>query len=72
MDKLREFHADKPMMEAVYNHVAEYLKAYALLKVFAGKDTSAIPEAKTILEQSFDQLEELYGEKTKPKINSSR
>lgn len=72
MDKLSAFYNDKAMMEAVYIHVTDYLKKTALEKVFEGKDTHAIPEALNILERAFDQLEEKYGIKKKPKPSNNR
>lgn len=72
MDKLNAFYNDKAMMEAVYTHVGEHLKRIALIKVFSQKDTSAIPEAKQILDQAFDSLEDMYGTKKTKKQSSSR
>jgi len=72
MDKLNAFYQDKAMMEAVYTHVGEHLKQIALIKVFSGKETTAIPEAKLILDEAFDSLEDLYGTKKTKKQPSSR
>jgi hypothetical protein len=72
MDKLKAFYSDKQMMEAVYTHVTDYLKKHALIKVFSGEETAAIPEAKQILDGAFDELHEMFKEKKKITPKSPR
>jgi len=72
MDRLQAFYNDNHMKETVYLFLMEYLKKHALQKVFEGKDTSAIKEAKHIIEGAFADIDILYSPKPKPTSVTSR
>lgn len=54
--KLKEFYDDKAMQNAWAEFIIEVLNAEALKKVYEGEDTSAVREARNIIEKSFGQL----------------
>lgn len=57
MDKLRQFYADKAMMSQWASFVKEKLDDEALNRVYTGKDTTAVKEARDIINKSFSALE---------------
>ena len=65
---LNQFHNDEHTREAVRAFFLEQLDRLALEKVYSGKETTGIKDAKETIERSFIELKELYGKDVK--INS--
>ena len=63
---LRQFYNDEHTREAVKEFFLAQLDRLALDKVYEGKDTSGIKDAKETIERSFIELKELYGKDKKP------
>jgi hypothetical protein len=56
---LKAFFQDKPTQEAWANFIIETLNEDALQRIYNGEDTSAVKEAREIIEKSFKRLAEL-------------
>jgi hypothetical protein len=71
---LRAFWNDKGTKQDVYNYLIEFLQATAINKVFKKEDTTAVGEAKEILDKAFENLDNLFEPKASKKepINQSR
>lgn len=61
------YNRDKEAIEAMWAYLETYLKEYGIAKMFKGEDVKAVGEAKTILDEAFDNLEVLFGSKPKKK-----
>ncbi len=72
MNNLKVFHDNEVLREAVKEFMFECLKEIAVERVMKRENTVAIADAKEVIEKAFIKLEELYGEKPKPSISSSR
>lgn len=68
--KLQEFYADKAMMNAWADFIAENLKEIALERVFRGEDTKALPEANTVIRESFKKLKGMFEPEPKRKVEN--
>lgn len=65
---LRElYNRDKEALQEVQNYLIAFLKEYGLVKMFKGEDVKGVGEAKTILDEAFDNLDTLFGAKPKKK-----
>lgn len=62
---LKAFFHDKGAQAAWAEFIVEQLNAEALKRVYAGKDTRALAEAKDIIAASFKELNELFTPKKK-------
>ncbi len=70
---LNQFHNDEHTREAVKAFFLEQLDKLALEKVYEGKDTAGIKNAKETIERSFIELKELYGkDKIINSVNEAR
>ena len=72
MNPLQLFYNDKIMRDTVKEFLLINLKDLAVETVFNKKDIVGIFEAKKVIDNSFEKLEELFMKKGKPIINSSR
>lgn len=72
MDRLNQFYQDKATCETVKAFMKQVLDREALERVYQSKPTSDLAEAWLMIEKTFTELDALYGEKKKPKIESSR
>ena len=59
------YNRDKEAIKELHNYLEAYLKEFGLTKMFKGEDVKAVGEAKTILDEAFDNLETLFGPKPK-------
>lgn len=64
---LKDFHADKQLQADLKAFIFQKLDEEALERVYAGKDTAAVKEARKLIEQSFKKLNELFTPKPKPR-----
>jgi hypothetical protein len=64
---LEKFYRDKEMRETVRAYLLQYLERRAVELVFQGKDTSGITQAKSTLDEAFENLETEFAPKAKPK-----
>lgn len=55
--RLKEFYQDKELSAEVKAYFTKFLELKALEKVFERQDTSAIAEAKDILDGVFEQMD---------------
>ena len=70
---LNQFYNDEHTREAVKAFFLEQLDKLALEKVYSGKETTGIKDAKETIERAFIELKELYSqEKTIKNINEAR
>jgi hypothetical protein len=67
MSQLKAFFEDKQVQKEWAAFIMETLNEEALLRVYAGKDTAALKEARNIIAKSFRRLNELFTPKRKPK-----
>jgi hypothetical protein len=72
MNPLQQFQLNEILREAVKAFMIEQLREMAVERVFDKKAISGIYEARKVVDATFDKLEELYAEKKKPLIESSR
>lgn len=63
--KLQQFYLDEPMREDVKAFMIALLEEETVRRVFSGKSTVGILEAKELVDKSFSKLEELYKPKKK-------
>jgi len=64
---LKEFHADKHTQAELKAFINQSLDEEALKRVYAGKDTAAVKEARKLIESAFKKLDELFTPKPKPR-----
>lgn len=57
---LKDFYLNEVMRNDVKTYLIDVLKTQAIEKTFNREDTSAIAEAKDILDKAFDNLELLF------------
>ena len=70
---LNQFYNDEHTREAVKAFFLEQLDKLALEKVYSGKETTGIKDAKETIERAFIELKELYSqEKPIKNINEAR
>jgi hypothetical protein len=69
---LKTFYDNENQREAVREFIFECLNELAIKRVMARESTLSLADAKEVVEQSFIRLREIYGEKPKPNISSSR
>lgn len=62
---LRNFYMDEELRNEVQNYLNTYLKEKAIEKVFNREDTSAIAEAKEMIDGAFENLSVLFPKKAK-------
>lgn len=66
---LRAFWNDKETKENVYNYLIEFLQGIAIKKVFDKEDAMAVGEAKEIIDQAFENLDNLFELRPEKKEN---
>lgn len=72
MSALKQFFEDKQAQKEWSEFIMATLNEEALDRVYKGKDTAALAEARNIIAKSFKKLAELYTPKPKPrKITSA-
>lgn len=70
---LNQFYSEESVREAVREFFLVQLDKLALERVYDGKDTTGIKDAKKVIENSFIELSELYGkDKRVITINEAR
>ena len=71
---LQSFHSDKETKNEVYNYLTAYLVIEGIRRMFAKEDTTAVSDAKEIIEKAFANLDVLFSTKVEKKevINHSR
>jgi hypothetical protein len=62
---LKDLWSDKALLRDLNNYLQEYLKDAAIEKVFLRQDTTAIAEAKEVIDGAFSQLDTLFEPKAK-------
>lgn len=72
MNPLVTFQRDKTTKETVKNFMISQLEEMAIDKVFTGESVVGIKEAGDLVEKAFNKLDELYGEKKRPNVESKR
>lgn len=71
MSRLKEFYEDKQLQEEWAAFIMNVLNTEALKRVYQGKDTAALKEARDIIGKSFRELNALFTPK-RPRRRSSR
>jgi hypothetical protein len=61
MDPLRSFNGDIHTKEALLEFIHDFFNERALSKLYACSDVSYFPEARKIIDEAFEALEERYG-----------
>lgn len=69
---LKTFYENDIQREAVKEFMIECLNELAIERVMQRKETASLADAKDVVEQTFIKLREIYGDKPKPNISSSR
>lgn len=69
---LKTFYDNELQREAVKEFMIECVKELAISKAFNGESTQHIADCKHVVENTFIKLKEIYGEKPKSSISSSR
>ncbi len=69
---LKEFYTNESMRNDVKNYLIDFLKIQAIDKTFKREDTSAIAEAKEIIDKAFEELEVLFSPKAAEKENRNQ
>lgn len=64
---LKDFFLNEVMRNEVKTYLIDFLKVQAIEKAFAKEDTSAVAEAKEVLDKAFDNLEVLFASKSEGK-----
>ena len=67
---LKAFYKDEHMRKAVEAFVIEYLREKAAELAFNGESTDHIKTAKEVINEAWNKLEMLYGEKKGQKLNN--
>ena len=61
---LKDFYLNEVMRNDVKTYLIDFLKVQAIEKAFAKEDTSAVAEAKEVLDKAFENLEIMFSHKT--------
>ena len=71
---LKDFFLNETMRNEVKAYLIDFLREQAIEKAFAKEDTSAIAEAKEVLDKAFENLEVLFAPKSEGKepVNEAR
>jgi hypothetical protein len=71
---LKDFYLNEVMREEVKTYLIDFLKVQAIEKAFNREDTSAVAEAKEVLDKAFNNLDILFASKNenKEQINEAR
>lgn len=71
---LKDFYLNEVMKNDVKEYLISFLREQAIEKTFNREDTSAVAEAKEVLDKAFDNLEILFASKSEVKevINEAR
>ncbi len=72
MNPLQQFQLNETLREAVKAFMVETLRELAVERVMAQKDVKGVYEAQEVIDNAFNKLEELYAEKKKTVVESSR
>lgn len=64
---LKDFYLNEVMREEVKTYLIDFLKVQAIEKAFNREDTSAVAEAKEVLEKAFNNLDILFASKSESK-----
>ena len=72
MNALKQFYDNETQREAFKAFMIECLNELAIERVMKRQDISGIADAKVLVDKTFIKLKEIYGEKPKPIIKSSR
>lgn len=64
---LKEFYTNESMRNDVKNYLIDFLKIQAIDKTFKKEDTTAIAEAKEIIDRAFEELDILFYPKVEGK-----
>lgn len=72
MNPIKQFYDNEPMRESVKAFMIEVLGDMVISTAFEGGDTDGFKHARSCVENTFDKLEELYGEKKQPVITNSK
>ncbi|TQF41171.1 hypothetical protein UNPF46_08605 [Bradyrhizobium sp. UNPF46] len=67
MNHLKAFFQDKEAQKEWADFIMAQLNEEALLRVYAGKDTGDLKEARNVISKSFKKLNELFTPKTNPR-----
>ena len=62
---LRDFYNNVELRKAVHTFIIEQLRIKAVEKVFNREDTSAVAEAKEMVDHAFDEMETMFVSKKK-------
>lgn len=65
-DLLRQFNGDISTKEQLIDFIHEHINSTAIEKMYKGDDVSHIKDAKELIDEAFDLLEEMYGIKVEP------
>ena len=71
---LKDFFLNEVMRNDVKTYLIDFLKVQAIEKAFNKEDTSAVAEAKEVLDKAFENLEVLFSPQVKEKeqVNEAR
>lgn len=71
---LKDFYLNEVMREDVKTYLIDFLKVQAIEKSFNREDTSAVAEAKEVLDKAFENLDILFATKSnsKEQVNEAR
>jgi hypothetical protein len=64
---LKDFYVNTAMRDEVKTYLIDFLKIQAIDKAFKKEDTSAIAEAKEIIDKAFDELDLLFSPQVQEK-----
>lgn len=69
---LKTFYDNENQRESVKEFMIQCLHELAVERVMKREDTTSLADAQDVVENTFIRLREIYGEKPKPNISSSR
>lgn len=69
---LKTFYDNENQRESVKEFMIQCLHELAVERVMKREDTTSLADAHDVVENTFIRLREIYGEKPKPNISSSR
>ena len=71
---LKDFYINEVMRNDVKAYLIDFLKVQAIEKAFNREDTSAVAEAKEVLDKAFENLEVIFSSKSEGKaiVNEAR
>ena len=64
---LKDFYLNEVMRNDVHTYLLDFLKVQAIERAFAKEDTSAVAEAKEVLDKAFSELDILFASKSESK-----